>query len=112
MNINIHRIFQLKVGGSPTDDIARIHAVRQILDSYTAVLRREENPNISLPLFCDANTGWKMHEALQVINGVKDLNVYIEQPCLSYEECLSVRQRCPLPMILDECMDDISEWLR
>ena len=47
----------------------------------------------------------------EVINGVKDLDVYIEQPCLSYEECLSVRQHCPLPFILDECMDDISMFL-
>lgn len=45
---------------------------------------------------------------MQVINGVKDLDVYIEQPCLTYEECLSVRRRCPLPFIMDESMDDIS----
>ena len=60
-----------------------------------------------MPLMCDANTGWKMHQAMQVVNGVKDLDVYIEQPCLTYEECLSVRRHCPLPFILDECMDDI-----
>lgn len=60
-----------------------------------------------MPLFCDANTGWRIHEALQVVNGVKDLDVYIEQPCLTYEECLSVRKRCPLPFIIDESMDDI-----
>ena len=44
---------------------------------------------------------------MQVINAVKDLDVYIEQPCATYEECLSVRKHCPLPMILDESMDDI-----
>lgn len=60
-----------------------------------------------MPLLCDANTGWRMHQAIQVINGVKDLNVYIEQPCLTYEECVSVRKMCPLPMVLDECVDDI-----
>jgi hypothetical protein len=32
----------------------------------------------------------------QVVNGVRDLNVYIEQPCLTYEECLSVRKMCPV----------------
>ena len=34
-------------------------------------------------------------------------DVYIEQPCLTYEECLSVRHHCPLPMVLDETIDDI-----
>ena len=46
----------------------------------------------------------------QVINGVKDLDVYIEQPCATYEECLSVRRMCPLPMVLDESIDDIGEY--
>lgn len=65
----------------------------------------------NLPLLCDANTGWLRHQAMQVVNGVKDLNdVYIEQPCLTFEECLSVRQHCPLPMVLDECMDDIGVY--
>lgn len=48
-----------------------------------------------------------MHDALRVVNGVRHLDVYIEQPCLSYEECLSVRRMCPLPFVLDESMDDI-----
>ena len=65
-----------------------------------------------MPLMCDANTGWQRHEAMQVINAVKDIDVYIEQPCLTYEECLSVRQHCPLPMILDECVDDIGVLVR
>jgi cis-L-3-hydroxyproline dehydratase len=60
-----------------------------------------------MPLLCDANTGWQRHQAMLVINAVKDLDVYIEQPCLSYDECLSVREHCSLPMVLDECMDDI-----
>jgi hypothetical protein len=31
------RIFQLKVGGAPSDDIARIHAVRAMLDAKVAL---------------------------------------------------------------------------
>jgi len=65
-----------------------------------------------MPLLCDANTGWLVHDALRVVNGVKNLDVYIEQPCLSYEECLSVRQRCPLPFVIDESMDDIGMLVR
>jgi len=73
-----------------------------------------------MPLLCDANTGWQRHEAMRVINGVtmgsnnhaesnsnSYCDVYIEQPCLTYEECLSVRHHCPLPMVLDETIDDI-----
>ena len=35
------------------------------------------------------------------------MDVYIEQPCATYEECLSVRRMCPLPMVLDESINDI-----
>ena len=91
------------MGGDPFVDVKRIRAARAILDEYS-----EKSGSKSLPLICDANTGWLRYQAMQVIEGVKDLtNVYIEQPCLTYEECLSVRQHCPLPMVIDECMDDL-----
>lgn len=77
----------------------------------TRELASRGEENLTMPLFCDANTGWKMHEALRVVNAVKDLDVYIEQPCLSYDECLSVRRLCPLPMILDECVDSLCKAL-
>lgn len=53
-----------------------------------------------------------MHDALRVVNGVRELDVYIEQPCLSYEECVSVRRMCPLPFVIDESMDDIGVLTR
>lgn len=49
---------------------------------------------------------------MQVVNAVKHLDVFIEQPCLTYDECVSVRNHCPLPMILDESMDDIGMMVR
>lgn len=49
---------------------------------------------------------------MQVINAVKHLDVFIEQPCLTYDECKSVRAHCPLPMILDESIDDIGMLVR
>ena len=51
-----------------------------------------------------------MHDAVRVVNGVRDLDVYIEQPCLSYEECVSVRRMCTLPFVIDESMDDIGTF--
>ena len=43
---------------------------------------------------------------------MRDVDVYIEQPCLSYEECLSIRQRTDLPFVLDESITSLAELLR
>ncbi|WP_417851817.1 cis-3-hydroxy-L-proline dehydratase [Thalassoglobus sp.] len=89
-----YRRFQLKVGGNPNDDIERIRAVRDILEPGDK-------------LIADANTGWLKHEAMRVVNAVKDVDVYIEQPCASYKDCLSIRRNTTLPFILDEVIDSI-----
>jgi L-alanine-DL-glutamate epimerase-like enolase superfamily enzyme len=91
--------FQLKVGGDPDVDVARIRAVRDVLAPGEV-------------LVADANTGWLPHQAARVVRAVRDLDVYIEQPCLSYEECLSVRRRTDLPFVLDETIDGIGSLLR
>jgi L-alanine-DL-glutamate epimerase-like enolase superfamily enzyme len=93
-----HR-FQLKVGGNPEDDIRRIRAAAE-------QLRPGDR------LIADANTGWLMHEALRVVRAVRDVDVYIEQPCLSYEECLAVRRSTDHPFILDEVIDSVDMLLR
>jgi len=94
-----YRRFQLKVGGDPEEDIARIRAVR-------AVLMPGDK------LIADANTGWLMHEAARVVNAVRDVDVYIEQPCASYEQCLAIRRRTSLPFVLDEVIDSMDMILR
>ncbi len=94
-----YRRFQLKVGGDPDVDIARIRAV-------AAQLQPGDR------LVADANTGWVQHEAVRVAKAVRDVDVYIEQPCLTYEECLAVRRSCPHPFVLDETIDDLNILLR
>jgi L-alanine-DL-glutamate epimerase-like enolase superfamily enzyme len=94
-----YRSFQLKVGGDPDVDILRIKAV-------AAELQPGDR------LVADANTGWTQHEAMRVVRGVRDVDVYIEQPCLTYEECLSVRRHTDHPFVLDENIDDLSILLR
>lgn len=90
-----YRTFQLKVGGSVDEDVARIKAC-------LAALSPDEF------LIADANTGWLMHEAVRVCNALRDYsNLYIEQPCATYEENASVRKLCSLPFILDENVDDV-----
>ena len=84
--------FQLKVGGDANDDINRIHATRAVLDSAHL-------------LVADANTGWTRHEAARVVGAISDLDVYVEQPCLTYEESVSIRRRTALPFVLDEVID-------
>ena len=89
-----YRRFQLKVGGDPNEDIARIRAVRAVLEPGDK-------------LVADANTGWLMHEAMRVAGAVADLDVYIEQPCATYAQCLSIREHTQLPFVLDEVIDSV-----
>ena len=63
-------------------------------------------------LIADANTGWLAHDAARVVRGVRDVDVYIEQPCERYEDCLSIRRRTDHPFILDENIEDMSSLLR
>ena len=94
-----YRRFQLKVGGDPDTDIERIRAVAA-----------EFAPGDVL--VADANTGWLAHQAMRVVRAVRDIDVYIEQPCLTYEECLSIRRHTDHPFVLDESMDGIAMLMR
>jgi L-alanine-DL-glutamate epimerase-like enolase superfamily enzyme len=63
-------------------------------------------------LIADANTGWTKHEAARVVNAISNLDVYVEQPCLTYEESLSIRRRTNLPFVLDEVIDGPDRLVR
>jgi len=91
--------FQLKVGGDPDVDIERIHQARKVLEPTDK-------------LVADANTGWTQHEAARVVRAVSKVDVYIEQPCPSYEECLAIRRRTDHPFVLDENIDGLRPLLR
>lgn len=94
-----YRRFQLKVGGNPETDIERIRLTSQVLETGDK-------------LIADANTGWLMHEAKRVVRAVDDVDVYIEQPCETYEECLSIRKHTSHPFVLDEIIDGIDVLVR
>ncbi len=91
--------FQLKVGGLPEVDLQRIRAVRKVL--------RDDEIFVA-----DANTGWTQHEAMRVADQLQDVDVYLEQPCALYEECLAVREHTSKPFILDEVIDDLAMVVR
>lgn len=91
--------FQLKVGGDPALDIERTKAVAAVLQPGDI-------------LVADANTGWNSAAALRVVRALRDFDVYIEQPCRTYEECLGIRRATSLPIILDENIDGLPAFLR
>ena len=94
-----YRRFQLKVGGNPDEDIERIRLASEVLGKTDK-------------LVADANTGWLMHEAARVVRGVDNVDVYIEQPCKTYEECLAIRERTDHPFVLDEVIDGLDMVVR
>jgi len=94
-----YRKFQLKVGGDPDTDIERILAAASELQRGDV-------------LIADANTGWTQHAAVRVAHAVRDVDVYIEQPCVTYEQCLAVRQHTDRPFVLDEVIDGVDMVVR
>ena len=90
-----YRHFQIKVGNDAVTDIERIRSAMSIL-----------NPGEKA--YADANQGWTINEAVSVVRAISDLNVMIEQPCQTYEQCMHVRGHTSLPMKLDECVTDLA----
>jgi len=90
--------FQLKVGGNPDEDIKRIKSVADIIRTGDI-------------LVADSNTGWTTSGAIRVANACADVDFYIEQPCLTLNECLTVREHTNLPMVLDEIIFGVNELL-
>src|SRR3954470_17756590 len=92
------RHFQLKLGADPRADAARVRAVlAEDLDIVVA----------------DANGGWRLQDAVIAARALEGLDrVLFEQPCPTLEECLIVRERTTLPMVLDEVITDVHALIR
>jgi L-alanine-DL-glutamate epimerase-like enolase superfamily enzyme len=94
------RRFQLKLGGAPADDAARVRAVVEATEAGDLVIG-------------DANCGWTYAEALAAASALAGMpRFYLEQPCRTLEECFRVREHTSLPMILDEVIVDVQSLLR
>ncbi len=94
-----YRKFQLKVGGDPDEDIKRINAILKVIKPGDV-------------LVADANTGWLPHQAIRVVNSFESADIYVEAPCATHEECLTVRQHTRLPFVIDELVTGVSPFLR
>ncbi|MGA2805884.1 MAG: mandelate racemase/muconate lactonizing enzyme family protein [Acidimicrobiales bacterium] len=94
------RRFQLKVGTDAETDVARVRAVVEATGEGDTIV-------------ADANGGWRLAEAVQAVGMLEGTpRLRIEQPCRSFEECLQVRRRTSLPMVLDEVITDMQALLR
>ena len=93
-----YRRIQVKVGGEPSEDVERVAAVRAAVPA-------------GVVLFCDANGAWTTGQARAFLRATPDLEITLEQPCMSYDDCRSVRRHCPHPMVLDECIDSLPALL-
>lgn len=92
--------FQLKLGDDPRADVERVRVVSE---------RASEGDTI----VADANCGWRAQDAVIAARLLEDLDhVLYEQPCPTMEECLLVRERTTLPMVLDEVITDVAALLR
>ncbi len=94
------RRFQLKVGADPHDDASRVAAIVAVTGADDVIV-------------ADANCGWRLQDAVIAARLLEDLDrVYLEQPCRTLEECLIVRERTTLPMVLDEVITDPQALIR
>ncbi len=89
-----YRRLQVKVGGDPLEDEARLRAV-------VAALPR------GAVLFCDANGGYAVSDARRFLGRTADLDYVFEQPCATYRESVSLRGHCPHPLVLDENIETL-----
>lgn len=96
-------VFQVKLGEGADADIERMRAIAEV------VVPGER-------MICDANRGWTMADARRAVAAADRLDptleLFIEQPCPTYEESLQIRRMCARPFVLDEVIDDMADLLR
>lgn len=89
------RTIKIKVGGSPDLDIARIAAVRGILDEAFGA-------GIGL-IRLDANAQWDVDQAIAMLERCTRYGIeYAEQPCASLEDLSRVRLETGVRIAVDE----------
>jgi L-alanine-DL-glutamate epimerase-like enolase superfamily enzyme len=87
------KYFKLRVGIEPEKDIELIRFAIEIAQPGEVV-------------YADANCRWTRSEAMKVVQAVENLDVMIEQPCLTYKDCMYVRSNTNQSFKLDELVTD------
>lgn len=93
------RHFQVKLGHEVEDDIAMMRVLS------------EGRPPGEVWVG-DINGAWRRDQAVRFSRALSDLDLLLEQPCASYEECLSFRRRSHHPVKLDESLTSLSDVQR
>jgi L-alanine-DL-glutamate epimerase-like enolase superfamily enzyme len=93
--------FQVKLGADRDwqADVARLRMVREAVG---------EGPLV----YGDWNCGATSLDASRVGRAVADLDIMLEQPCATIEDCARVRQASGLPMKMDENAHDTASLLQ
>jgi cis-L-3-hydroxyproline dehydratase len=94
-----YRVHSVKIGSGVTEDVARIEA-----------LAADEQPGETI--FYDVNRAWLPHVASTVMNAVRQLPIWFEQPCETLEECATARATTTHPISLDESIVTVHDILR
>lgn len=93
---------KVKLGRSPAEDIERIKAIREKIGN-------------EIPIKIDANQGWILSDALQVLNGIKEYNIeYAEQPLHKddIQGMAKITAASPIPIMADESVFDHRDAIR
>lgn len=93
------RTFSTKAFGDPAKDIEFFRGLKDKLRPGEAIK-------------VDVNGGWRVDQAIRVLRAVPDLDLYVEQPCATYEECREVRRTTGVPLLLDETATTVADILR
>jgi L-alanine-DL-glutamate epimerase-like enolase superfamily enzyme len=94
-----YRHFQVKLGSGVDADVAymaAIDAARQPGDLFVG----------------DANGAWRRDEALRISAALRDVDLYLEQPCDEYDACVSVRRNACHAVKLDEGLASVGDVRR
>lgn len=95
-----YRLHSAKIGGAdPALDVARIRHL-------------DAGRQPGEVIFFDLNRSWLPADAITVMNQVRDLGVFFEQPCETFEENLQVRRATTHPISLDEGIQEMADLIR
>ena len=88
------KVIQLKLGiGSPGDDAEQVSAALSNMADWQILL-------------ADANGGWSVDTACEIISCFNDPRIVWEEACSTYDENTEVARRTGQPVMVDQCVKE------